>query len=78
MEKNKIIKIIFEREGKQFAAYPVTELELKEAKDGFALMGLDINNCNCGTEACWNGFWWICSLDLNNQCVWYRSDWQCN
>lgn len=76
---NKVKKIIFERDGKEFFAYPATKEDFEKVKDDFIAKGLSIDNCNCGQDVCdIYGYWWICTTDLNNNCVWFRSDWRCN
>lgn len=68
MAKNVVTKIVFERDGKEHNAYPVSEEKLNEVKEDLLGKGLDIHNCPCKQDVCLNGYWWICTYDLNNKC----------
>ena len=74
----KVVGIVLERDGVRTNAYPVTPDELKEAKEFLSEKGLNIDECECGTEECYNGYIWACSRGEDGVCRWYKSDWGCN
>lgn len=78
MATTTVTKIILEINGEERVAVPVSEAELQEAAQGLRDKGIDVFNCDCGQELCWNGYVWRCAYGPSGNCQWFKSDWMCN
>lgn len=77
MATTTLTKIVLERDGEEKIAYAVTKEELEAARADFVAMGLDVDRCDCGHEACINGYVWRCAYGPSGNCQWFKSDWRC-
>ncbi|SHN33449.1 hypothetical protein SAMN04488057_12164 [Cyclobacterium lianum] len=73
-----IKKITLNIEGKEVVAIPVSDEELNKVKIHLEKSYKD-KECTCGDQWCSpDGFWWVCSLGRENNCIWFKTDWRCN
>lgn len=72
-----IVGIVLERDGNTRIAQPVPPDELAALRDAFQAQGLNVDECNCGDEICWDGQVWRCAYGPSGACQWFRSDWGC-